>query len=272
MDQSIDIRKRNDVNITGWGTKPIIFAPGFGCDQRMWRYVSPSFEQDYRVINFDYVGAGNSDLGCYDYARYKELSGYAQDVIDVLAALELQQAIFVGHSVSSMIGLLASIQAPQYFERLIMIGPSPSYINDPPDYMGGYEVSALEGLLELMDKNYMQWASVFAPIIMKNPDRPKLAEELEESFCSTDPVIAGNFARATFFSDNRQDLPKATVPSLIMQCADDAIAPRQVGEYIHQHMPSSEIRYMEATGHCPHLSHPEETIALIKDYLSTLHS
>lgn len=268
MGHNIDIIKRNDVKITGFGDKPIIFAPGFGCDQRMWRYVASSFEKDYRIITFDYVGAGKTDLRFYDPTRYSQLSGYAQDVLDVLAALQLQKAIFVGHSVSSMIGLIASIQDPQYFERLIMIGPSPCYINDPPDYAGGFEKRDLEGLIELMEKNYIQWANYLAPIIMGNADRQSLSKELEESFCSTDPIIAGNFARATFFSDNRGDLLKATVPSLVLQCADDAIAPRQVGEYIHRRMPGSEILFMKATGHCPHLSHPEETIALIKDYLS----
>jgi sigma-B regulation protein RsbQ len=268
VSHNIDIIKRNDVKITGFGDKAIIFAPGFGCDQRMWRYVAPSFEKDYRIITFDYVGAGKTDLQFYDPTKYSQLRGYAQDVLDVLDALQLQDAIFVGHSVSSMIGLIASLQDPKYFERLIMIGPSPCYLNDLPDYAGGFEMSALEGLIELMEKNYIHWANQFAPIIMKNADRPGLAEELEESFCSTDPIIAGNFARATFFSDNRKDLSKTTVPSLVLQCADDAIAPRQVGEYIHRHMPGSEIRFMKATGHCPHLSHPEETIALIKDYLS----
>ena len=272
MGHNIDIIKRNDVKITGSGDKPIIFAPGFGCDQRMWRYVIPSFEKDYRVITFDYVGAGKTDLRSYDHTRYSQLSGYAQDVLDVLAALQFQEAIFVGHSVSSMIGLLASIQDPKYFERLIMVGPSPCYLNDPPDYAGGFEMSDLEGLIELMEKNYIQWANQFAPMIMQNADRPELSGELEESFCSTDPMIAGNFARATFFSDHREELPKATVPSLVLQCADDAIAPRQVGEYIHRHMPGSEIRFMKATGHCPHLSHPEETVTLIKDYLSKRHN
>jgi sigma-B regulation protein RsbQ len=268
VNHNIDILKRNDVKITGFGDKAIIFAPGFGCDQRMWRYVAPFFEKDYRIITFDYVGAGKTDLQFYDHTRYSQLTGYAQDVLDVLAALELQEVIFVGHSVSGMIGLLASIQDPKYFASLIMIGPSPCYVNDPPAYAGGFEMSALEGLIELMEKNYIQWANQFAPIIMGNLDRPELSEELEESFCSTDPTIAGNFARATFFSDNRKDLSKATVPSLVLQCADDAIAPRQVGEYIHRHMPGSEIQFMKATGHCPHLSHPEETAALIKDYLS----
>ena len=268
MSHNIDIMKRNDVKITGSGDKTIIFAPGFGCDQRMWRYVTPLFEQEYRMITFDYVGAGKTDLRCYDPARYSHLSGYAQDVIDILAALELQNVIFIGHSVSGMIGLLASIQDPKYFERLIMLGPSPCFQNDPPEYEGGFEMSALEGLIELMEKNYIQWANYLAPIIMQNADRPELAGELEESFCSTDPKIAINFAKATFLSDNRKELPKATVPSLILQCAEDAIAPRQVGEYMYRHMPGSEIRFMEATGHCPHLSHPEETAALIKEYLS----
>lgn len=263
-----NIMVRNNVKVTGKGTRPIIFAAGFGCDQNMWRFVAPSFEQHYRVILFDYVGAGKSALSAYNHEKYSHLSGYAQDVIDVIQALEMKHAIFVGHSVSSMIGLLASIQEPALFDRLIMVGPSPYYLNDPPSYAGGFEQSDLEGLIEMMEKNYIGWANFLAPIIMKNPERPELTEELEESFCSTDPIIARNFAKATFFSDNRQDLPKATVPSLIMQCSEDAIAPNTVGEYVHQHMPQSTLKYMKAIGHCPHLSHPEEVIRMVQEYLS----
>lgn len=244
----------------------MLFAHGFGCDQTMWRFVAPAFEDDYRVVLFDYVGSGRSDLKAYDAERYAHLNGYAQDVLDIIEALDLQDVIYVGHSVSSMIGALAARQAPERFAHLLMIGPSPCYLNDG-EYVGGFDRPDLEGLLDLMDKNYIGWASVLAPVIMKNDDRPGLTQELEESFCSTDPVIARRFAEATFFSDNRSDLSSVPVPALVMQCSDDAIAPDAVGEYVHDHLPVSTFRKLVATGHCPHMSHPEETIAVMKAYL-----
>jgi sigma-B regulation protein RsbQ len=265
-----NILARNNVTVLGNGTQPMMFAHGFGCDQNMWRFVAPAFEDDYRVILFDYVGSGKSDLGAYSTNRYSELEGYAEDVLDICHALDLQNIIFVGHSVSSVIGILASIREPERFDRLILIGPSPCYINDLPEYLGGFERADIEGLLDMMEKNYIGWANFLAPVIMKNPERPGLIQELEESFCSTDPTIARTFAQATFFSDNRIDLPKVTVPSLIIQCSDDAIAPMEVGNYTHKHLPESTMRVLEATGHCPHMSHPEETIRAMKDYLATV--
>ncbi|WP_456276379.1 alpha/beta fold hydrolase [Bacillus sp. AK128] len=262
-----NIVQRNNITITGKGTQPILFAPGFGCDQRMWRFVTPAFEEQYQVILFDYVGSGKSDLSCYDINKYSTLSGYAQDVLDVIQYLNLENIIFVGHSVSSMIGLLASIQQPQRFSKLVMVGPSPCYIDDLPHYKGGFTKEGINGILTLMEKNYIGWAQTLAPVIVKNEDRPELKQELEESFCSTDPVIAQNFAKATFLSDNREDLKKATVPSLVMQCSDDSIAPREVGEYVHRNLPNSSIVYLKATGHSPHMSHPDETISVIKNYL-----
>ncbi len=247
----------------------MLFAHGFGCDQNMWRFVTPAFEDDYRIVLFDYVGSGKSDLRAYSAERYGSLDGYAQDVLDVCAALDLSDVIYVGHSVSSVIGMLASIQEPERFDHLILIGPSPRYINDAPDYIGGFEHADIEGLLDTMERNYIGWANFLAPVIMKNPDYPELAQELEESFCSTDPKIARRFAEATFFSDNRSDLAEVRVPSLIMQCSDDAIAPLEVGDYLHRHLPGSTLRVMQATGHCPHMSHPDETIRLIKEYLTT---
>ena len=245
----------------------MLFAHGFGCDQNMWRFVTPAFEEGYKIILFDFVGSGKSEIAAYDTARYGSLDGYAADVIDVCDALGLRDVIFVGHSVSAMIGALASIQRPELFSRLIMVGPSPCYINDPPEYVGGFERADIAGLLDMMEKNYMGWSSFLAPVIMKNPDRPELAAELEESFCSTDPKIARLFAEATFYSDNRRDLEKVTVPSLIMQCSDDAIAPSSVGEYLNRILSNATLRVMEANGHCPHVSHPEETIGIIKEYL-----
>jgi sigma-B regulation protein RsbQ len=258
---------RNNVKVFGRGSQPMLFAHGFGCDQNMWRFVTPAFEDDYRVVLFDYVGSGKSDLEAYDAERYATLDGYAQDVIDVVHALDLHDVVFVGHSVSSMVGVLAANREPERFARLVLLGPSPRYINDPPSYVGGFDRSDIEGLLETMEKNYIGWANFLAPAIMKNPDRPELSQELEASFCSTDPVIARRFAEATFFADNRADLAAVQVPSLIMQCSDDMIAPAAVGDYLREAMPGSTLRVLKATGHCPHMSHPEETVEVIREYL-----
>jgi sigma-B regulation protein RsbQ len=214
------------------------------------------------------VGSGQSDLGAYSAERYGDLQGYAQDVLDICTALDLREVIFVGHSVSSMIGLLAAIREPERFAHLLLIGPSPRYLNDLPDYVGGFERADIEGLLDMMERNYIGWASFLAPAIMGNPEHPEFAQELEASFCSTDPIIARRFAEVTFFGDNRSDLPKVTTPSLIMQCSEDMIAPLAVGEYVHRHLPASTLRVMRATGHCPHMSHPAETIQTMKDYLA----
>ncbi|MBD2293770.1 alpha/beta hydrolase [Anabaena sphaerica FACHB-251] len=263
-----NILLRNNVTVFGQGTQPILFAHGFGCDQNMWRFVTPAFEKDYKIVLFDYVGSGKSDLSAYSAERYSNLKGYAQDILDICTALELTDVFFVGHSVSSVIGILSSIQAPHLFDRLILVSPSPCYINDPPDYVGGFERQDIEDLLDIMDKNYIGWASFLAPVIMKNEDQPELTQELEASFCSTDPVLASVFAKTTFFSDNRSDLPKVTVPSLILQCTEDSIAPTEVGHYLHRHLSGSTLKLMKATGHCPHMSHPGETIDLIKEYLT----
>jgi len=262
-----DIITRNNVKVFGRGTQPMLFAHGFGCDQNMWRFVTPAFEDEYRIVLFDYVGSGKSDLAAYDPERYSSLEGYARDVLDICHALDLRDVVFVGHSVSSMIGVLAANAEPERFERLVLVGPSPRYVNDAPDYLGGFERSDIEGLLETMERNYIGWANFLAPAIMKNPEHPELAEELEASFCSTDPVIARRFAEATFFADNRADVAAVRVPSLIMQCSDDMIAPLEVGNYLRDTLPGSTLRVLRATGHCPHMSHPEETIAVIREYL-----
>lgn len=261
-----DVLTRNNVKVFGRGTQPMVFAHGFGCDQNMWRLLTPAFEDDYRIVLFDYVGSGHSDLNAYDAARYGSLEGYAQDVLDVVRALDLRDVVLVAHSVSSMVSVLAANEEPDRFDRLVLIGPSPRYINDPP-YVGGFERADIDGLLEMMDRNFIGWANFLAPAIMKNPERPDLGEELTTSFCSTDPVVARRFAEATFLSDNRADLPRVRVPSLILQCSDDMVAPVEVGEYLHRELPGSTLRVMEATGHCPHMSHPEETIQLMKEFL-----
>jgi sigma-B regulation protein RsbQ len=262
-----NILSRNNVKVLGHGTQPMLFAHGFGCDQNMWRFVVPAFDNDYRIILFDYVGSGRSDLESYDQTRYSTLEGYASDVLDICHALDLEDVVYVGHSVSSMVGILAAIREPDRFSHLILVGPSPRYINEPP-YVGGFERHDIEELLDTMDKNYIGWANFLAPAIMKNPERPELAAELTESFCSTDPTIARRFAEATFYADNRADLAKVRVPSLILQCADDIIAPTAVGQYVHNHLVDSTLHLMQATGHCPHMSHPEETIEAIKTYLA----
>ncbi len=261
-----EVIRRNNVKVLGKGRQPMLFAHGFGCDQNMWRFVTPAFENDYRIVLFDYTGSGNSDISAYNNEKYSNLNGYAQDILDICAALDLKHVIFVGHSVSSMIGLLAAIREPRYFSNMIMVGPSPRYINDE-GYIGGFERSDIESLLDTMDKNYIGWANFLAPAIMKNPDKPELAAELTESFCSTDPVIARQFAEVTFFSDNRRDVPKLKQPTLIIQCSDDLIAPDSIGEYMHDHLPVSTLKVVKATGHCPHLSDPEETISVMQEYL-----
>ncbi len=257
---------RNNVKVFGRGAQPMVFAHGFGCDQNMWRYVYPAFEASHRIVLFDYVGAGKSDLAAYNPERYRSLHGYADDILEVIYALELENVVFVGHSVSAMTGMLAAIREPHLFSRLILVGPSPCYLNEA-DYVGGFERKDLEELMTTMESNYVGWANFLAPVIMKNPERPELTEELKESFCSTDPAIARRFAEATFFSDNRADLPKLKVPALILQCTDDLIAPLEVGRYVNNHIRNSTLQVLHATGHCPHISEPEEVISAIRAYL-----
>jgi sigma-B regulation protein RsbQ len=244
----------------------MIFAHGFGCDQNMWRFVAPAFEDRYRVVLFDHVGAGQSDPSAYSRGKYESLRGYATDVLEICRELELTNAIFVGHSVSAMIGVLAALQEPDRFEKLVLVGPSPRYIDDE-GYTGGFSREDIDGLLDSLDSNYLGWSSAMAPVIMGNPDRPELGEELTNSFCRTDPQIAKHFARVTFLSDNRADLPKLKTRSLILQCQDDAIAPLSVGEYVHRQLPDSELVLMRATGHCPNLSAPVETVTAIRGFL-----
>lgn len=259
---------RNNVHVSGRGTQPIVFAHGFGCDQAMWRFVAPSFEATHQVVRFDYVGAGRSDLSAYDPARYATLQGYASDVLDVLETLSLTDVIFVGHSVSATVGMLAAARQPSRFAQLVHIGPSPCYRNDPPSYFGGFEQADLVALLEMMEKNYTGWAGALAPVIVGNSDRPEFAQELEASFCAVDPLIARRFAEATFLSDHRDDVRSLVVPSLILQCSQDAIAPVSVGQWLAAHMPRSTFHQLQATGHCPHLTHPAETIVAIRQYLA----
>ncbi len=263
----MSIHQRNNIHIAGSGTQTMLLAHGFGCDQNMWRFILPAFVDDYRVVLFDHVGSGRSDATQYSPAKYSTLKGYADDVLEIINAVGGAPVIFVGHSVSAIIGVLAAIRRPQAFERLIMVGPSACYINDA-DYVGGFSRADIEGLLATLDSNYLGWSSATAPVIMGNRDRPELADELAASFCRTNPDIAKQFARVTFLSDNRSDLAKVTTPALILQCSDDVIAPDCVGQFVKDQMSQSEIVRLSATGHCPHLSAPEETIAAIRRYLS----
>jgi sigma-B regulation protein RsbQ len=264
----VTVSERHNVKISGAGSRPMMFAHGFGCDQNMWRFVAPAFEDGFKVILFDHIGAGGSDHSAYDPAKYATLEGYADDVVVIAEALGVRDGVFVGHSVSAMIGLLAIKKAPHLFSDLVMVGPSPRYINDAAaDYVGGFEEAQIHELLEFLDSNHMGWSQAMAPAIIGNADRPELGEELTNSFCRTDPEIARRFARATFLSDNRADLADFPGRALILQCAEDVIAPACVGDYVHEALPGSELVLMQATGHCPNLSAPEETIAAIKAFV-----
>jgi sigma-B regulation protein RsbQ len=262
----MDILARNNVHVTGQGDRAIVFAHGFGCDQNMWRFVAPDFENDFKVVLFDHVGAGGSNLSAYDKTKYSTLHGYADDLVEIGRDLDLKHAVFVGHSVSAMIGLLASLKAPDLFGRMVLVGPSPRYIDDG-DYVGGFSEKQIEELLEFLEDNHMGWSAAMAPSIMGNPDRPELGEELTNSFCRTDPEIAKAFARVTFTSDNRDDLSKVTIPTLILQCYEDIIASEEVGKFVRSQIPGSEIVFLKATGHCPNLSAPSEVVAAIRAYV-----
>jgi sigma-B regulation protein RsbQ len=260
---------RNNVHLLGTGQPPMMFAHGFGCDQNMWRLVVPAFQDAHRIVLFDHVGSGNSDLSAYDRRKYATLDGYAADVLEICRELDLTDVVFVGHSVSAMIGVLAAKKEPDRFKALVLVGPSPRYVDDG-EYVGGFSRLDIDGLLDSLDSNYLGWSSTMAPVIMGNGGRPELGTELTNSFCRTDPEIASHFARVTFLSDNRQDLPLVRTPALVLQCADDVIAPTVVGEYVHRHLPASQLVLMKATGHCPNLSAPDETVAAIDAFLRTL--
>ena len=264
------VAERNSVRVSGLPAgRPIVFAHGFGCDQSMWRLVVPDFEVDHRVVLFDHVGSGGSDLTAYDPVKYGSLAGYADDVVDLCRELDLTDVVFVGHSVSSMIGVLAARRAPELFGALVMVGPSPRYV-DEEGYTGGFTRADIAGLLDALDSNHTSWSVAMGPVIMGNPERPELGEELTASFCRTDPQVARQFARVTFLSDNRADLSTVTVPTLVLQCADDPIAPAAVGHYVHQAIPGSVLTELDATGHCPHLSAPGASTAAIDEFLVRL--
>ncbi|WP_040226962.1 alpha/beta fold hydrolase [Bhargavaea cecembensis] len=260
------VLERNHVTVRGTGERTIVFAHGLGCDQTVWERVAPAFEGDFRTVLFDYVGAGQSDKSAYSGGRYGSLGGYAKDVVEIADALGLRDAVFVGHSVSGMIGALASLERPNAFSKLVMIGPSPRYLN-APGYPGGFEREDVEELLGMMEMNYLEWAKYMAPVSMQNTDRPALTEELQERFMANDPAIMRQFAEVTFLSDERDILEEIQVPTLILQAREDVVAPVAVGEYIHSHIKGSEFRLIEANGHNPHISSPQETIREIMKFI-----
>lgn len=262
----MSVYERFHIHVSGRGKQPMLFAHGYGCDQSMWRLVAPAFEADYRVILFDLAGSGQSDPNAYDRSRHSSLLGYAEDVISIVRELDLKRVVYVGHSVSAMIGALASILRPDRFDCLIMIGPSPCYVNDE-SYLGGFMREDIDGLIEAVDSNYLGWASSIAPVMMGTPDRPELVDELRNSFCRTHPEIARAFAKVTFLSDNREDLPRVRTRSLVMQVSDDVIAPVAVGQFVQSQLSDSELIVLNTRGHCPHLSAPEATITAMRSFL-----
>lgn len=265
---AVDVRRRNNVTETGDpAARPLVFAHGFGCSQEMWREVAPLFEADHRVVLFDAVGAGSSDASAYDPAKYDSLHGYADDLLEILEALDLEDAVFVGHSVAAMVGVLAAARNPSRFGALVLVGPSPRYICDD-GYEGGFEQADIDGLLEALDANYLGWSESMAPLIVGNAERPELGQRLTESFCSVDPEIARHFAHVTFLSDNRRDLAAVRTPTLVLQCSEDVIAPTTVGRYVHEQIPGSRFVQLSATGHCPNLSAPDELAEQIRAFLA----
>ena len=262
-----DALRRNNVTVSGDPAgRPIVFAHGFGCSQEMWHVVAPQFESDHRVVLFDAVGSGASDLTAYDPAKYDSLHGYADDVLELLEELDLRDVVYVGHSVAAMVGVLAETRDPSRFGALVLVGPSPRYIDDD-GYTGGFERADIEGLLDALDANYLGWSEAMAPVIMGNADRPELGAQLTASFCTVDPEIARHFARVTFLSDNRRDLGSVRAPTLVLQCSDDVIAPTSVGRFVHEHIHGSRFVQLSATGHCPNLSAPDELTAEIRAFL-----
>ena len=261
------VQQRNNVQVTGNPAgRPMVFAHGFGCSQEMWSALTPGFEADYQVVVFDQVGAGYSDLTAYDAGKYDSLHGYADDLLEILNDLDLHDVVFVGHSVSAMIGVLAETRDPSRFGALVLVGPSPRYTNTD-GYTGGFERHDIDSLLDALDANYLGWSATMAPLIMGNSDRPELGETLTESFCRTDPSIARHFARVTFLSDNRRDLAQVSTPTLVLQSQEDVIAPRAVGEFVHREIPGSSLVVLDATGHCPNLSAPDEVRDAIQAFL-----
>lgn len=265
-----EVIKRNNIRQTGQGKTTLLMAHGFGCDQRMWRFIQPLISEGYRQVLFDYVGSGQSELAAYSVQRYQNLQGYAQDLVDIILALDLHNVVLVGHSVSAMIAMLAAKDVPDRVHSLIMICPSPCFLNHPPDYLGGFEQADLQELLDLLDKNYLGWANYLAPIVLGPEASAQLSGELADSFCSTDPLIAKTFAKATFFSDMRHELPMITHPTLLFQSSIDSLANLAVGDYMLRTIPNSQQQVIEAKGHCLHMTHPCQVWSSIQQFLKSI--
>ncbi|WP_440877039.1 alpha/beta fold hydrolase [Thalassotalea sp. PLHSN55] len=268
MSFNINVRARNNVKVTGNGKTTLMLAHGFGCDQNMWRFMLPLLESTYKVVVFDYVGCGQSDTAYFDRKRYETLDGYAEDVIEICDELALENIVFIGHSVSSIIGMLAALKSPALFAKIVMVCPSPCFMNFPPDYFGGFEKGDLEELINLMDKNYIGWANYLAPLVMGQNNGSELIKELEDSFCSTDPTYAKSFAKATFFSDDRAKLTRLLVPTMILQSSDDNLASVDIGQYMHEKIPNSVLKVVDSQGHCLHMTAPDVVFQAIKLFLA----
>lgn len=253
---------RNNVNVSGRGGPTFLFAHGFGCDQTMWRHVVARFVDRATVVLFDHVGAGASDLEAYEPAKYQTLEGYAADVIEICDEMALSDVIFVGHSVSATIGVLAAVARPDLFRQLILVCASPRY-QDTDTYRGGFAEADIDELLDLMDKNHLDWSAMMAPTVVGSA-HPEVQAEWRDSVCRTDPDIAKAFARVTFTSDHRADYHRVITPTLLIDCSDDALAPREVGDYVHAAIQGSRRFVLDAEGHCPHMSAPDEVAAAIE--------
>ncbi len=263
----MSIQSRNHIQVSGKGAAAMVFVHGFGCDQTMWRFLAPAYQDRFRVITYDLTGSGQSELSAYDRSKYGSLHGHAADLLEIVDSVTNGPVVIVGHSVGATIGMLATIAAPRRFAAQVMIGPSPCFINDG-DYVGGFSRSDIDELLETMDANYLGWSRSVAPMIMGAPNQPLLRDELTERFCRNDPEIARHFGRVTFLSDHRADVLRSTVPALILQCSDDLIAPREVGDWLHRHLPASTLRVIRNVGHCPHMSAPTESSRAIDAFLA----
>ena len=263
----MDALKRNNVHVIGEGERTFLLAHGFGCDQNMWQFLVPQLTGHGRLVLFDFVGSGRSDISAYSSERYSQLDGYARDVLEVMAHFADTPAVFVGHSVGASVGMIAADRQPELFSHLALVCPSPCFINDPPDYEGGFERSDLEELIDLMDQNYIGWAEYLAPLVAGADADQEIVGTLSGSFCSTDPIIARNFAMATFFSDQRALLPRIRQPSLILQSRTDTLAPVAVGRYMQQQIPNSHLVEVDAMGHCLHMTHPQQVSRALAQFL-----
>jgi sigma-B regulation protein RsbQ len=265
--EQVAIIKRFNVNVIGAGKPTLLFCNGFNCNQHIWNYLTPALTARHQLVLFDQMGTGDSDLSCYDSAKYASLGGYAQDVVDICQALELREVVIIGHSVGAMIAMLAVIQAPQYFARAVLVAATPCYLNEP-GYYGGFERADMLDLLAEMKGNYESWANTFATLLIGQEQPASLGYELAGYFCQANPTIAREFAHMSFLADNRADVPRMPLPTLLLQCSDDVAVPAEVGEYLVTHLPQATLTTLRATGHCPHLSAPMEVLAAMRDFIS----